>query len=46
MTPIREVDDRTIGAGEPGPVTQRIQSAFFEIVNGRDESKLDWLTFI
>ena len=46
VTPIREVDGRTIGAGEPGPVTQRIQSAFFEIVNGRDESKLDWLTFI
>lgn len=46
VTPIREVDGRTIGAGEPGPVTQRIQSAFFEIVNGRDESKFDWLTFI
>ena len=46
VTPIREVDDRTIGAGEPGPVTKRIQSSFFEIVNGRDESKLDWLTFI
>lgn len=46
VTPIREVDGRIIGAGEPGPVTQRIQSTFFEIVNGRDESKLDWLTFI
>jgi branched-chain amino acid aminotransferase len=46
VTPIREVDDRTIGTGEPGPVTKRIQSAFFEIVNGRDESRFDWLTFI
>lgn len=46
VTPIREVDDRTIGAGEPGPVTRRIQAAFFEVVNGRDESKLDWLTFV
>ena len=46
VTPIREVDDRAIGTGEPGPVTKRIQSAFFEIVNGRDESRFDWLTFI
>ena len=46
VTPIREVDGRAIRSGEPGPVTKRIQSAFFEIVNGRDESKRDWLTFI
>ncbi len=46
VTPIREVDGRDVGKGEPGPLTKRIQSAFFEIVNGRDESKLDWLTFI
>ncbi len=46
VTPIREVDARVIGAGEPGPLTKRIQSAFFEIVNGRDESKLGWLTLV
>jgi len=38
ITPVREVDDRKIGAGKPGPVTKRIQAAFFEIVRGRTPS--------
>ena len=44
VTPIRELDRRTIGAGSRGPVTERIQSAFFDIVNGRDPKYHHWLT--
>jgi branched-chain amino acid aminotransferase len=44
VTPIRELDRRTIGAGTRGPVTERIQSAFFDIVNGRNPKYHHWLT--
>jgi branched-chain amino acid aminotransferase len=44
ITPIREVDNRKIGAGKPGPVTQKIQAAFFDIVHGRDKKHAAWLT--
>jgi branched-chain amino acid aminotransferase len=44
ITPIREVDNRTIGSGKRGPVTQDLQSAFFDIVHGRDGKHADWLT--
>src|SRR5512146_52902 len=44
ITPIREVDNRTIGAGKPGPVTKQLQAAFFEIVHGRDNRHTEWLT--
>ena len=44
ITPIREVDNRTIGSGKPGPVTKELQTAFFDIVNGRDSRHTDWLT--
>jgi branched-chain amino acid aminotransferase len=44
MTPIREVDNRKIGAGKPGRVTQELQSAFFDIVQGRDAKHAGWLT--
>ncbi len=46
ITPIREVDNRAIGAGKPGPVTKNIQSAFFDIVQGRDRGHSDWLTYV
>jgi branched-chain amino acid aminotransferase len=46
VTPIREVDGRPVGNGKPGPLTQRIQSAFFAVVNGEDESHLSWLTSV
>ncbi len=46
VTPIREVDGRPVGDGKPGPLTQRIQSAFFAVVNGEDESHLSWLTSV
>jgi branched-chain amino acid aminotransferase len=45
VTPIRTVDDYTIGAGERGPVTKELQDAFFEVVEeGHDPH--DWLTFV
>jgi branched-chain amino acid aminotransferase len=44
VTPIREIDDRPIGAGSVGPVTKRLQTRFFEIVRGKDSSHSEWLT--
>lgn len=46
VTPIREVDDRVIGAGKPGPVTLDLQQAFFAVVRGRDEGCRHWLTLV
>jgi branched-chain amino acid aminotransferase len=44
VTPIRELDRVEIGAGQRGPVTEKIQSAFFDIVNGRNAKYAHWLT--
>ena len=44
ITPIRELDGRVIGAGQRGPVTERIQSLFFDVVNGRAPNYQRWLT--
>ncbi len=44
ITPIREVDDRQIGVGHRGPVTEKLQKRFFEIVQGIDKSHSDWLS--
>ena len=44
VTPIRELDGREIGAGSRGPVTERLQTAYFDIVHGRDADRMDWLT--
>jgi len=44
VTPIREYDNRPVGNGARGPITTRLQSMFFDTVNGRNESKLSWLT--
>ena len=46
VTPIRELDGRVIGAGKRGPVTEKLQSAFFDIVNGRSEKYNDWLAYV
>jgi branched-chain amino acid aminotransferase len=46
VTPIREVDRRTIGSGARGPVTKRLQDAFFELVAGRNERHAHWLTAV
>ncbi|SPE25888.1 Branched-chain-amino-acid aminotransferase [Burkholderiales bacterium] len=44
ITPIRELDGRMIGLGHRGPVTERIQNRFFEVVSGRAEQYRHWLT--
>ena len=44
VTPIRELDRIEIGAGSRGPITEKIQSAFFDIVNGRNAKYAHWLT--
>lgn len=46
ITPIREVDNRIIGEGKPGVITQKIQQTFFDIVKGRDERYKHWLTYL
>jgi branched-chain amino acid aminotransferase len=43
VTPIREVDSRVIGAGKTGPITAKLQKAFFDIVNGKNDTYRDWL---
>ncbi|MCS7100270.1 MAG: aminotransferase class IV, partial [Burkholderiaceae bacterium] len=44
VTPIREVDGRPIGKGVRGPVTEKIQAAFFDVVNGRNPKYKHWLS--
>ncbi len=44
VTPVRELDGRTIGAGKAGPVTRRLQQAFFDVVTGKDRRHRHWLT--
>jgi branched-chain amino acid aminotransferase len=46
VTPIRELDGRIIGAGSRGPVTEKIQARFFDVVNGRAPEYHRWLTRI
>ena len=43
VTPIRELDGRQIGEGRRGPITTKIQSLFFDVVNGRVPAHADWL---
>jgi len=44
ITPVREIDDRRIASGQPGPLTRRLQSAFFEAVRGQNPRYAHWLT--
>ena len=44
VTPIRELDGRSIGEGKAGPITKRIQTAFFDVVSGKDRKHRHWLT--
>ncbi len=46
VTPVREIDDRMIGSGSRGPVTERLQERFFKVVRGAGEDHTDWLTFV
>lgn len=44
VTPIREIDRRRIGKGSRGPVTEKLQKAFFDVVNGKNAKYHHWLT--
>jgi branched-chain amino acid aminotransferase len=44
VTPIRELDRIELGSGSRGPVTEKIQNAFFDIVNGRNPKYAEWLS--
>ena len=46
ITPVREIDHRKVGRGEVGPVTRRLQEAFFSIVKGTDSKHDSWLTYV
>jgi len=46
VTPIREVDNRTIGSGGRGPITERLQGLYFDQVQGRRDEHSEWLTYV
>lgn len=46
ITPIRELDDRTIGNGKPGPMTKKIQQLYFDVIRGKNKKQEEWLDFI
>ena len=46
VTPIREYDDRIIGNGGRGELTEKLQTLYFDVVHGRNEKYMDWLSFI
>ncbi len=46
VTPIREYDDRVIGNGGRGELTEQLQSLYFDVVHGRNDKYMDWLSFI
>ena len=46
VTPIRELDNRTSGAGARGPLTERLQAMYFDCVHGRAERHAGWLTYV
>jgi branched-chain amino acid aminotransferase len=46
LTPIREVDDRIIGNGKPGPITRELQGTFFDIVKGKNPEYKEWLDYL
>lgn len=46
VTPIRELDGRTIGCGSRGPITEKLQKKYFDVVHGKSDKHLDWLSVI
>jgi branched-chain amino acid aminotransferase len=46
ITPIRSVDRISVGSGERGPITSRIQKVFFEITKGERQAPGNWLTYV
>ena len=46
VTPIRELDSRPIGCGSRGPITEVLQSDYFDVVHGRNEKFSEWVTLV
>lgn len=46
VTPIREVDGRTIGSGRRGEITHKLQQTYFDVVHGRNPDFFYWLTYV
>lgn len=46
VTPIRELDNRTIGCGSRGPITEKLQSLYFDQVQGRRSEYSEWLSYV
>ena len=46
ITPIRSVDKIQVGNGHRGPITEAIQQAFFDVINGRVDDKHGWLEYV
>ncbi|QVL46623.1 MAG: branched-chain amino acid transaminase [Methylophilaceae bacterium] len=46
VTPIRELDNRAIGNGSRGPITEQLQTMYFDIVKGKSAKHADWLTLV
>ena len=46
VTPIRDIDARVIGAGSRGPITEKLQNGYFDVVAGKNEKYLKHLTYI
>ena len=46
VTPIRSIDHRTIGAGKRGPISEKLQTTFFDVVEAKSEDKYNWLSYI
>jgi branched-chain amino acid aminotransferase len=46
IVPIRSVDDRVVGNGEPGPITRRVQEVFFAAVRGQVDRYKDWVEHV
>jgi branched-chain amino acid aminotransferase len=46
LVPVREIDDHTVGGGEPGPITRELQGAFDDALHGRAERYHDWLDVV
>ena len=46
IVPIRAVDDRPVGSGKPGPITQKLQQTYFATVRGEVDQYKDWLDYV
>ena len=45
ITPIRKIDEKIIGSGERGPISNKLQEAFTQIISGNNASYSNWLTY-